>query len=186
MDPRIDLTLAILAGGKGERLGGVAKGLLVHQGLTFIEHLLSLETLCREALIVSGDPSYDRFGARRVEDLDPGHGAPGGVVTALLCARTPQVLVVACDMPFVTREAARKLIAAVGPADVTCHARAGQLEPMLAVYRASLGPRWRARLPEHPSLRALIAAQTVSILTADDDRVLDSINTHDQLAAVKS
>src|SRR4051812_15758133 len=97
-----ELTLAILAGGAGKRLGGKAKGLLTADGVTYLERVLQLGQLCSEAMIVSSDPDYDRFGVRRVEDVEPDRGAPGGVVTALLSSRTPWVLVVACDMPFVT------------------------------------------------------------------------------------
>ena len=42
---REDLTLAVLAGGKGTRLGGVAKGLLIHDGASFISYPLALGAL---------------------------------------------------------------------------------------------------------------------------------------------
>ena len=183
---RSDLTLAILAGGKGERLGGVVKGLLSYRGQPFIEHVLALRQLCGEALIVSDDPTYDRFAARRVQDLDPERGAPGGVVTALLNSRTPWALVVACDMPFVTLEAARALIAEAGEDDVTAYSREDQLEPMLAVYRTSLGVRWRPLLAEDRSLRELIGAESVRQLVPHDLHALDSVNTSEQLAEVES
>lgn len=181
-----ELTLAILAGGKGTRLGGRAKGLLTAEGTPFLERLLGLGARCAEAMIVSSDPGYDRFGVRRVEDVEPGRGAPGGVTTALLLARTPWVLVVACDMPFVTLEAVGPLIAAAGQTDVTCFLRDGALEPLLAVYRAALGPQWRARLGENQSLRSLLAGQTLRTLEPAQPRSLDSINTPEQLATVKS
>ena len=184
-----DLTLAILAGGAGNRLGGTAKGLLIARGVPFIAHVLKLGELCADAMIVSADPAYDRFGVRRVEDVEPGRGAPGGVVTALLEARTPWVLVAACDMPFVTLAAARMLIAAGAPSpiphDVTCFLRDGVLEPLLGVYRASLGSVWRTRLRENPALRALLLEQSLLTLDPPDASALDSINTPEQLAAVK-
>lgn len=181
-----DLTLAILAGGAGARLGGRAKGLLTSEGVPFIEHVLKLGALCAHAMIVSADPAYDRFGVRRVEDVAAGHGAPGGVVTALVWAPTPWVLVVGCDMPFVTVEAAQALLAVAGEDDVTLFAREGALEPLLGIYRASLGQRWRARLVEHPSLRMLLAQATLRTVEPANPRWLDSINTPEQLAAVKS
>lgn len=181
-----DLTLAVLAGGAGKRLGGAAKGLLTAQGIPFIARVLELAELCTEALIVSSDLAYDRFTARRVEDVEPGRGAPGGVVTALLSARTPWVLVAACDMPFITLAAARALITAAGEADVTCFIRGGELEPLLGIYRASLGSVWRPRLEGNPALRSLLVEQSLHTLDPADARTLDSINTPEQLAAVKS
>lgn len=181
-----DLTLAILAGGAGTRLGGRAKGLLLAEGVPFIERVLKLSPLCSDALIVSSDSAYDGFGVRRVEDVEPGRGAPGGVVTALLSARTPWVLVVACDMPFVTIDAGQQLVDAAGEEDVTCFLRDGALEPLLAIYRAALGNAWRARLGDNPSLRSLLIEQSLRTLTPHHASSLDSINTPEQLAAVKS
>ena len=181
-----DLTLAILAGGRGRRLGGVAKGLLTVGGVALIDRALGLRALCADAMIVSADPAYEAAGVRRVADLVPGHGAPGGVVTALLCASTPWVLVVACDMPFVTLEAARALLEVGGRQSVTCFTRGGALEPLLGIYAASLGPRWRAQLPVNPALRALVAQTSPHTLEPSNARWLDSINTPAQLAAVKS
>jgi len=179
---RVDLTLCILAGGAGKRLGGRAKGLLTTDGVTFVEKLLALRTFCTDALIVSSDPAYDRFGVRRIEDVVPGKGAPGGVVTALLAAKTPWALVVACDMPFVTTRTVQRLVDAGGTHLVTCYAR----EPLLAIYRAWLGAAWRARLVENPSLQTLLAELSPLALTAEDVAALQSINTVDQLAKVKS
>ena len=175
------LTLAILAGGKGFRLGGAAKGLLLYEGVPLIARALVLGELAQESIIVSSDPAYDRFGLRRVEDVESGRGAPGGVVTALLACRTPWALVVACDMPFVTLDAVRMLLAA-GKEDVICFTRDGENEPLLAIYRASLGARWRPQLASNPSLRGLLATVGVRALAPQDPHTLDSINTAEQLA----
>ncbi len=184
--PAVRPTLAILAGGSGTRLGGKAKGLLVHDGRAFVDRLLALRPLCDGAVIVSSDSAYDAFGLPRIPDVVPGKGAPGGLVTALLAASTPWVLAVACDMPFLTPAAIAPLFAAAGDTDVTCFTRDGQPEPLCAVYRAALGVPWRERLTANPSLRALIAGVSVRALAPADPRVLDSINTPDDLAAVKS
>lgn len=181
-----DLTLAILAGGAGRRLGGRAKGLLTRDGTAFLEHALKLGALCSDAMVVSSDAAYDRFEVQRVEDVEPGRGAPGGVVTALLRSRTPWVLLVACDMPFVTVDAAQLLIDAAGEEDVTCFLREGSLEPLLGVYRGSLGEVWRPRLAENPALRSLLVERSLRTLHPPDARTLDSINTPEQLATVKS
>ena len=84
-------------------------------------------------------------------------------------------------MPFVTREAAQLLIDAAGSSSIICFQRAGQPEPLLAIYQASLGAGWRAQLPTGPSLRALISATSPRLLEAPDPRVLESINLPDQL-----
>jgi len=180
---RPDVTLGILAGGKGTRLGGVAKGLITVQGRPVLARLLELRGLAAEVLLVADDPTpYAAFGLRAVPDVERGRGAPGGVVSALLAATTPWVLVTACDMPFVTTGAAERLLAAAEGAEVVVFRRAGQLEPLFGLYRASLGVGWRARLGEERSLRALAESARLVTLDVDDPRLLDSLNTPDDLA----
>src|SRR5262245_53258314 len=130
------LTLAILAGGRGTRLGGLDKSRLVFEGRTLLDRLLDLKSLCADAFVVR-------------DDVVPGRGAPGGVVTALLLAQTPFVLIVCCDMPRVTPEAVRALCA---PGGFACF----EGEPFPGIYPAALGKEWLARLGENPSMRSLI------------------------------
>lgn len=175
------VSLAIIAGGAGRRLGGRVKAHLEVEGETVLSRLLRLARPGERVVVVTHRP--DAFaGLECVPDVEPGRGAPGGVVTALLTARTPWVLVVASDMPGLTPahrdalEAARR-----DDVEVVVATRGGQLEPLFALYRTSLGPPWRARLPDEPSLRALIGAvphTTVAI----DPGALDSLNTPDDLA----
>lgn len=151
-----DATLAIIAGGVGQRLGGVAKGLLVHQGRTLIERLLDLRRDFVEVLLVSGDSTYQSYGLRTISDLVPGRGAPGGVHAALAKANTPWVLAVGCDMPFVSPEAVRVLLdARRARTDWVCFEIAGRLEPLLGVYRSAIAPRWGRLLASQPSFAEL-------------------------------
>src|SRR5215213_9884328 len=98
--PHPDVTLALIAGGQGARLGGVAKGLLRLQGQPLLAQLLKLRPLFGEVLLVSNDPRpYAAWALPTVADVLPGRGAPGGVHAALAHARTAWVLAVGCDMP---------------------------------------------------------------------------------------
>src|SRR5713226_3674568 len=79
-----DVTLAIIAGGGGHRLGGVAKGLLTLEGRPLIERILDLRPRFSEVLLVADNPgAYKAYGLRSVPDLVEGRGAPGGVHAAL-------------------------------------------------------------------------------------------------------
>src|SRR6266851_3734325 len=78
-----DVTLAIIAGGGGHRLGGVAKGLLTLEGRPLIERILDLRPRFSEVLLVADNPgAYKAYGLRSVPDLVEGRGAPGGVHAA--------------------------------------------------------------------------------------------------------
>src|SRR5258708_12908942 len=106
-----DATLAIIAGGGGHRLGGVAKGLLTLEGRPLIERILDLRPRFSEVLLVADNPgAYKAYGLRSVPDLVEGRGAPGGVHAALGAARTPWLFAAGCDMPSVPRQLARMLL----------------------------------------------------------------------------
>jgi molybdopterin-guanine dinucleotide biosynthesis protein A len=147
------LTLAILAGGKGTRLGGVDKGQLRCEGRTLIDRLRDLEELCCDTLIVK-------------DDVVPGKGAPGGVVTALVQAKTPYVLIVCCDMPRVTVDAVRAL-----RGGFTCF----EGQPFPGIYPVARAAEWKRLLEWNPSMHQLIAGATQVPLT--DPNVVRSVNT---------
>ncbi len=177
MDFFPDVTLAVVAGGQGRRLSGVPKGLLrVGEG-TVLERLLGLAPLFAEVLLVANAPEpYARFGLRTVADVVAGKGAPGGVHAALVGARTAWVLAVACDMPFVRPEAVRVLLEARGPeVDAVCFTVAGRVEPLLAVYRASLANPWGEALREgDPSVRELLSRCRARLLPEEALRKVDA------------
>lgn len=177
------LTFVVQAGGQGSRLGGVAKGLIRLGGERIVDRLLALGAEWPRWVVANAPAAYDDLGVPVVADVVPGRGAPGGVVTALAVADTEWVLTVACDMPFVTRAAIDALLAAAGPdVDVVCFERGGRLEPLLGLYRRALLADWAAKLDGQPSLQGLIRAARHRALTPDDPRVLDSLNTPEELA----
>ncbi|MFL5347493.1 MAG: molybdenum cofactor guanylyltransferase [Hyalangium sp.] len=172
-----DVTLAVVAGGQGRRLSGVPKGLLRVGTGTVLERLLGLAPLFAEVLLVANVPEpYARFGLRTVADVVAGKGAPGGVHAALVGSRTEWVLAVACDMPFVRPEAIRVLMDARAPeVDAVCFTVAGRVEPLLAVYRASLASPWGEALKEgDPSLRELLAGGRARLLPEEALRAVDA------------
>ncbi|WP_434384876.1 molybdenum cofactor guanylyltransferase [Melittangium boletus] len=187
-----EVTLAVIAGGRGVRLGGVAKGLLEVEGRAVVERVLALGALVGDVVLVANVPGpYARFGVRTVGDEVPERGAPGGVHAALAAARTAWVLAVACDMPFVTEAAVRVLLGARGPdMDAVAFTVAGRVEPLLAVYRQSLASAWGEALRAgEPSLRALLAQCQTRLLPEDALRAVDpdlrtvvSVNTPEDLA----
>jgi molybdenum cofactor guanylyltransferase len=192
MDFFPDVTLAVVAGGQGRRLSGVPKGLLKVGGLTVLERLLALAPRFAEVLLVANAPEpYARFGLRTVADVVVGKGAPGGVHAALVGARTPWVLAVACDMPFVMPEAVRVLLEARRPdVDAVCFTVAGRVEPMLSAWRASLGGSWGDLLGQgDPSLRELLSRCRATLLPEESLRAVDpelrslvNVNTPEDLS----
>jgi molybdenum cofactor guanylyltransferase len=112
-------TAAILAGGQGRRLGGLDKSALAVGDRSILDRQLAvLGSLTKNLLIVANDEHrYRETGVRVVPDRIPGAGSLGGVYTALVEAPTEQVLVIACDMPYLTRPFLARLIVHVADAD---------------------------------------------------------------------
>ncbi len=173
------LTLAIQAGGKSSRMGQ-DKALLDFGGQSLIQHVLNrLDSLAQETIITTNHAAGYRFlGLPLVPDMIPGRGALGGLYTALNAASHPLVAVVACDMPFASREilaACRDLLRADPALDAVIPATKHGLEPLHAVYR---------RETCLPAVKAAIAAgkwkmiswhgdANVRVLSPDETAVQD-------------
>lgn len=169
-----DVTLAILAGGKGTRLGGVPKGLLRVDGEAIVDRLLRLGSAFGGTLLIAHPPElYPGRPVRIVPDVLPDRGAPGGVHAALTHASTSRVVVVAADMPFVTLAAIRALLEAAGDARLACYARDGRLEPLPGLYRRELLGEWTRLLGRQPSLHGLFEALSGSVLSLETLREVD-------------
>lgn len=189
--PGPDATLVIVAGGRGIRLGTVAKGLIRLGDSTIVEHLLGESPIPCAFINSNTAETYQGLGPPIVGDVVGGRGAPGGVVTALAMASSEWVLVLGCDMPNVTRAVMTQLLEARSPTcDVVCGERRGQLEPLLGVYRRSLVHQWAPRVFEGsaqnvPGLRALLREARTTLVEVGDDSVFESVNTAADLRRIR-
>lgn len=96
------LSAAVLTGGQSRRMG-TDKALLEVGGMTLLERTLDVVRQVSDDVFVVGDRRpYHRFGVPVVADAYPGTGPLGGIATALRHARNDLVLVVACDLPFLS------------------------------------------------------------------------------------
>ena len=106
----------------------------------------ALSGLCAEVLIV-GDAAPELPGCRRVPDAFARRCSLTGLYSALLAASAPLVLVVPCDVPFVSAKLLRRLVRAWRPGlwSVVPVGPRGQ-EPLVALHHRDLAQRLRARL----------------------------------------
>jgi molybdopterin-guanine dinucleotide biosynthesis protein A len=129
------LTIAIQAGGQSTRMGR-DKALVHLAGKPIIEYVLQrVEGLGDEILITTNNPAdYTYLGIRLEGDADPGAGSLPGLQTALKASHYPYTLVLACDMPFVSRPLLEFMIERMPHADIIVPQRQGYFEPMHAIY----------------------------------------------------
>lgn len=185
--PTPGTTFVVLAGGLGRRLGGIPKGLIRLGGEeTTLERLLRLAT--GPAVVVTQQPwAYERFEVTLVADLVPDRGAPGGVVTGLAMAQTEWVVVVACDMPFLSSALLTELLVRRhAGVDAICFTRDGHLEPLCGVYRRSLCHDWELRLDGSPSMHDLVESVRFEAVECPEPDRLISVNSLDDLRAAES
>ena len=180
-------TAAILAGGQGRRLGGVDKSALPLGRDSILDRQLELvRPLTPHILIVAGaDRRFEIPGVRVVVDRIAGAGALGGLYTALVEAPTEQVLVIACDMPFLTAPFLTRLAERGSHADAAVPRDERGRHPLCASYHRRISAHIKSRI-EHGELRVLDALDALSIreigpdeLAAfnSDGRLLLNVNT---------
>jgi molybdopterin-guanine dinucleotide biosynthesis protein A len=124
---------AILTGGQGRRLGGVDKSSL-HIGAEPIldRQLAILRPLTPHVTIISA-----------ADDVVPGAGALGGLYSALVKAPTEQVLVIACDMPFISAPLLEAIVKAGEDVDVALPRDERGRHPLCASYHRRVAPHLR-------------------------------------------
>ena len=187
---------AILAGGGATRFGGLPKGLERVGGDRVLDRLVGAfaEALGAPPLLVANDPAAATWAPtlRVVKDVQPGAGALGGILTAVVEAPAP-VVCVAWDMPFVGASLIRDLAAGLTPGVDACLPSSGGrrgVEPLCAAY----GPGCRGPIEAaiaRGDLRAIAFHESVKVgilsLSAvrahgDPGRLFFNINTAGDLA----
>jgi len=168
---------AILAGGQARRFGGENKSALRVGRVSILERQLAvLDGLADRVFVVAGRPA--RVGGhdvRVVPDRLPNAGALGGLYTALCEAAGPYVLVVACDLPFLTAPLLARLIDLAGDAwDAVVPRTTDGLQPLCAVYARHLAERVRRRVESgHLKIQDLLGAIRVRELGPDEISLFD-------------
>ena len=118
---------------------GQDKALMPFRGIPLIQVVMErLAPIADEIIITTNAPDAYRFlGVPLYRDLRPNRGALGGLYTALKSAKGEFVAVVACDLPFASKEfflTASKLIVTRG-ADIVIPKTEFGYEPLHALYR---------------------------------------------------
>ena len=133
------MTGAILAGGKSSRFGE-NKALYPIKGRFMIEWISdTIKKFTEELFIVANDTSkYSFLDVPVHEDRFPGCGPLAGLHTALIHTNSDQVLILACDMPFLNPALIKIIINAAGSHDVVVPYTARGPEPLHAIYHKNL------------------------------------------------
>ena len=149
--------------------------------------LAALGGVCdRVAVVCKADTELpDLAGAERWDEPDEPRHPLTGILHALVTAGAP-VLVCAADMPFVTADACRSLLAAAGSGGAPAAGATadGRLQPVLGVYAPAALAALQAAEPGAPLTRTVEALGPVRV--ALPPALVRSVNTPEELAAAEA
>jgi molybdopterin-guanine dinucleotide biosynthesis protein A len=116
-----DFTVAILIGGDSTRMGA-DKATYEVDGVSMAQRVADAASAAgaSEILFIGGTQARaKKFSGTWKKDLYPGEGPLGGVITALKSSSNDSVVVLSCDMPFVTDSVISSLVRALSDAQAT-------------------------------------------------------------------
>lgn len=192
----------ILAGGRGERLGGAIKSELIVGGRRLFDRVAERLIGSSPLLVAHGRVAPELLHPPRaaipIPDIEGDYAGPlAGFAAAMAwCAKAPQppelLVSVAVDTPFLPADYVSRLVAAIGNHDVAMASYAGQPYPTNAVWRVArfLDLPAQVRAATAPRSLKRLAGSVSAVMvewpeTASGDPFAN-INTPDELAAAQA
>jgi len=179
----MNVSALVLAGGKATRFGGIAKHELVIDGESIFARQVRVLAPRVAEILVSGP---DIAGYRSVRDAVEGAGPLAGIAAGLAACRTPWLLVVAGDMPYLEAGLIDSLIGATGDDIDAVGVRSGGLpEPLLCVLHTRVLPAVERALATQRLKASRILTDDglrVRWIDAPDPEALRNVNSPEDLA----
>ena len=165
--------VAVLAGGQSRRMGR-DKALLPLGGQTLIERVLAAAHPLGYPRVIIGDPTaYTHLKLPVLPDRRPKLGPLGGLYTVLSTTAAP-VLLLACDLPFLTPDFLRYLVSRRGPHQAVVPHTATGLQPLCALYEPScLAAVETAIQADQLGMRDLLSNLNLDLIKEKDWRPYD-------------
>jgi molybdopterin-guanine dinucleotide biosynthesis protein A len=175
---------AILAGGRASRFGGRDKSALIVGGLPILDRQMAeLEAVSDDVMLIVGERAPATIPARLrvVRDRVAECGPLGGLDAALAAARHDALVLVACDMPFVTARLLGHLLALTSEADAIVPRTERGYHPLCAAYTRACQPAIADRL-DRRQLRMMefLADVRVRVVSSEE---LQALGDHHRLLA---
>jgi molybdenum cofactor guanylyltransferase len=187
-----DVTALVLAGGRGQRMGGTDKGLIELSGKPMIEHILErLEPQC-DHIIINANRNVDRYavyGHPVLRDsLGDYQGPLAGFSTGLKHAKTPFIMTLPCDAPDLPADLVERMLTTMNErqADIAVAHDGERMQPVYALIKTAL----------HENLDQFLASgdrkidrwyalnNTVTVDFSDVRDIFRNVNTPEQVKAI--
>lgn len=155
---------AILAGGRARRLDGRSKGALAVGDRSILARQLALlrSVGVSHVSVVGHTRQPLPGGIHPVSDALENAGALGGLYTALIAAPVEQVLVIACDMPFLNATFLERLYERGTDVDAVAPRTARGWHPLAALYHRRIALQVKRRI-DRGALRVIDALEELTM-----------------------
>ena len=185
-----DITGVVLAGGQGRRMGGVDKGLQSLDGRPLVQWVLERLAPQVGAVLINANQNlarYGELGCAVLPDAIPDFAGPlAGLHAALAQARTPLLVTVPCDSPFLPADLVTRLRDALEAqnADIAVPRTGKQMHRAFCLTRREILPKLDAFLDSGERKVGLWhASLNVAEVGFDDQAAaFSNINTPEELA----
>lgn len=179
------ISAAILAGGHATRFGGRDKSALVIEGRTILERQLAAISQVTKDIVIVGPPSVLPLlpfpPLRTVPDITSGLGPLGGLQTALEDTTADVVLLVACDMPYLSAPLLAYLASQCVETDAVVPQTERGYHPLCAAYARTCRPAVADRLAAgRLAMKELLDGLRLRVVSAHD---IDRFGDHHRLLA---
>ncbi|WP_339454249.1 molybdenum cofactor guanylyltransferase MobA [Pseudomonas sp. EA_5y_Pfl2_R50] len=182
-------SILLLAGGRGQRMGGQDKGLVEWLGEPLIAHLQRKVRPLTDDLIISCNRNrerYEPFADQLVGDDEEGFPGPlAGILAGLKAARHSHLLVLPCDVPRIDAALLQSMreSAHLNSEKPLMVWHDEHWEPLLCVIPASLLPAFEAawNAGERSPGRVMRNLGATALQCPDNDPRLANLNTPELL-----
>lgn len=179
----------ILAGGRGTRMGGRDKGLVVHDGKPLVAHAIERLRPQVSALAINANretTAYAAFGYPVLRDAADDYPGPlAGLQAGLRHATTPLLAAVPCDAPLLPLDLVARLAAALGDAPAAHAVTADGPQPTFLLCRRDHAAALDAYLASgRRSIRGWLETIGAVGVVFEDASAFANINTPEELAAL--
>ncbi|MGC4936602.1 molybdenum cofactor guanylyltransferase [Kribbella sp. DT2] len=127
--------VVVLAGGASRRFGGVDKATLVLEGVSLLDRVLTATESAASTVVVGPERTTCRA-VSWTQEHPPAGGPVAGVAAGLRCGTAPVVVLVSCDLPWLTSDDVAGLVDGLGEHDGHgLRDIGGREQPLAAAYR---------------------------------------------------
>lgn len=184
-----DCSILLLAGGRGQRMGGQDKGLIEWHGKPLVAWLHAIARPLTDDLLVSCNRNQKRYAAfadRLVGDDEPNFPGPlAGIRAGLAAARHSWLMIFPCDAPLIDKALVAHLYAAAQdrPDTPIMVRRGDQWEPLFCIIpvrlASSIETAWRAGERSNREILLTLGARSLDL--DENDPRLANLNSPDLL-----